>query len=91
MFKLPNSLKSWGTRQFESIFKQELSMLEPQDFGLEKDISYSGFFVENSLNFSVLTSTKDKNKITVTLGVYYQEYMTTCPCSGDETEIFNGY
>ena len=91
MFKLQDPVNHWGTDQFESSLKEDLGRRELSDFKLENDISYTGFFVENSLSFSILSSKIRAKQIEVLLGIYFQEYMTTCPCSGDETELSNGY
>ena len=91
MFSLINTAKAWQTALFESTLKTELSKLQAEDLSLQQETRYSGMFVPNSLEISLLSCNEQQQQLNIKVGIFFQEYMTTCPCSGEETEIYPGY
>jgi len=91
MFDLKASVENFPSESFPETLIKELSGLNIGTFTLDKFSSHTGYIDENSLEFSLLSLSSDDKLIYVNLGIYFQEYTTTCPCSGEQPMQAPGY
>ncbi|NNJ91943.1 MAG: hypothetical protein HKP55_09725 [Gammaproteobacteria bacterium] len=91
MKKLPALLKLWNTPEFETELLQALKQLEVDQLPLKQAASFSGLFVQDSLQFSLLNQHESDQVLMLKLSVFYQEISNLCPCSGDEPETSEGH
>ena len=91
MKKMPSLLQSWDTPDFEQQLLQALKQLEPYHLPLKQVAQFSGLFVQDSLQFSLLGKREDDQQLILKLSVFYQEISTMCPCSGQESEKIEGH
>jgi hypothetical protein len=91
MKKLPALLKFWNTPDFEAELQQALMQLESNDLPLTQVASHSGHFVQDTLQFSILSKQETDEQLILKFGVFYQEISNLCPCSGDEPETMEGH
>jgi hypothetical protein len=91
MKKLPELLKYWNTPDFEPKLFQALKQLEPYHLPLKQVARFSGLFVQDTLQFSILAKQETQQQLKLKLGVFYQEISTMCPCSGQEPEKMEGH
>lgn len=91
MKKLPDLIKAWKTDHFDNDLMLALSNLEPYHLPLKQVAHFSGVFEDNSLEFSILKKHETDSDLHITVGIFYQEISSLCPCSGEEPEKVNGH
>jgi hypothetical protein len=91
MNKLPDLIKAWKTEHFDNDLLQALSKLPSSLLPLKQVARFSGVFEDNNLEFSILKKRETATNLQITLGVFYQELSSLCPCSGEEPEKVDGH
>ncbi len=91
MKKLRALLEAWNTPDFEQELQQALKQLEPYHLPLKQVARFSGLFVQDTLQFSILSKKETTDYLILKLSIFYQEISTMCPCSGQEPEKMEGH
>ncbi len=91
MKKIPSLLDFWGTPEFEQQLLEALKQLEPYHLPLKQVARFSGLFVQDTLQFSILRKNETDQNLLLKLSVFFQEISTMCPCSGQEPEKIEGH
>ena len=91
MKKLPALLDLWNTPDFEKELQRALQQLGPDHLPLKKVANFSGLFVQDTLQFSLLKKQESDQSLILKLSIFYQEISNLCPCSGEEAETAEGH
>ena len=84
-------LDFWNTPEFETELQLALKQLDVDHLPLKQIASFSGVFVQDTLQFSLLNKQESEQYLELKLSVFYQEISNQCPCSGDEPETEEGH
>ena len=77
---LPEIVDNWKKENFKAIAKQALLNIKQKDLPLNKATENGGFVVENKLNFSIQSSSKNKQQIILKCFVFFYELVIGCGC-----------
>ena len=91
MIKLKKCLSLYPQESFKNVLLEEILADNIYNYLLKNEIQFTGVFNKDSLKVNLLSHDQDDQNITLNVNIFYQEVMTTCPCSGEEPELFNGY
>jgi hypothetical protein len=91
MKKLPDLIKAWKTEHFDNDLLQALSKLPSSLLPLKQVARFSGVFEDSSLEFSILKKHETDSNLQITVGIFYRELSSLCPCSGEEPEKVDGH
>ena len=87
MLKLTDSLRSWGTPDFNDVIKQEIQQLDAMRLPLQQGMSQGNYTSGKDITVLVLNVTDDVGYIHVKSGVFYTGMITGCSCADDPTPI----
>ena len=87
MFNLPQSLKAWNSKNFNSTLNQEVRDLDSTLLPLQQGLQYSSYVIADRLAVMVLNTQQDALCITVKAGLAYNGIIAGCSCSDDPTPI----
>ena len=82
IFRLPDSLRAFGTPDFESVLKRELTQ-HASALPLQQSLVHSNYVVDGSISVMVHRVFATDGVITVKVGVFYQGVLSGCSCAGD--------
>lgn len=89
------TLNSFNQGNFQHCLQDELkyllndALLSEDKLLLKTEMQYTGMLKPDGFSFSLMSTSENCDSITIRLGVYFEEMMTTCPCSGEEAEYAN--
>lgn len=75
---------------FETWLYARLGEDSEQLLALRLEASHSGVFAEEK-QFSLLQVHDEGPALSVRLGIFFREYETGCPCSGEQPVLIEGY
>ena len=75
---------------FTAWLQHRLSTVQESELGLGDETRCSGLFGEDK-QFSLLSVEAEDTLLVVKLGIFFQEYETGCPCSGEQPVLIDGY
>ena len=90
MIKLLNSLKHWGSEDFNKILKQELEALDDGILPLEQAICQGGKADGSNISALINSATENDTSIQINVGVFFDEIIAGCNC-GDDPMAENTY
>ena len=82
IFRLPDSLRAFGTPDFESVLKQELAQ-HASALPLQQSLVHSNYVVDGSISVMVHRVSATDETITVKVGIFYQGVLGGCSCADD--------
>ncbi|HLP97258.1 MAG TPA: hypothetical protein VK149_02315 [Sideroxyarcus sp.] len=83
-FRLPASLRAFGTADFESTLQQELAQ-HASALPLQQGLTQSNQVVDGPISVLVRSVSATDGGITVKVGIFYQGVLGGCSCAGDPT------
>lgn len=87
MIKLEKSLRAWGTPEFETALKQEVSQLGADHLPLQQGLSTGNYVSDAPITVLIYRVAEIDNVIRVTAGIIYQGIIGGCSCTDDPTPI----
>lgn len=85
MIRLDNSLRAWGTPDFEAVLKREVAQFGAGQLPLQQGLSSSSSVAGTPITVVVHSVTDLENKIRVKAGIFYEGLVGGCSCAGDPT------
>ena len=87
MIKLKNTLASWNTADFSTIFKLEAGQLSIQDLPLQQALLTGSYAIKDNLQIMINATLEEKHHIIVNTGIFYSSIIAGCNCSDDPTPV----
>mgnify|MGYP000908533633 CR=1 FL=1 len=85
------SFSIWLNSQKPEDLLHALRQIPVSELPLKELAQYSGVFDQQSLKFSVLTTTFKHDQASARLSLFYQEFSNPCACSGDDAETIQSF
>lgn len=90
MPRLPESLQTYNTEQFNPTLKHELKSIDSGLFPLHLGTTQGGIVDDSQIAFSIINSRADAETIRAKVGVFFNEVIGGCSC-GDDPLSENAY
>jgi hypothetical protein len=87
MIRLTNTLRAWGTPDFESALKRELEQADALQLPLQLGLSASSHVVDGHFSVMIIRVAEDRGSIRVKAGIFYSGIVAGCSCADDPTPI----
>ncbi len=83
MIRLPESIRSWGSPQFEAAFKVEVAELDSSVLPLQQGLALSDRVSDSELSVVMLDSFEEAGRIRVKTGIFYSGILAGSCCADD--------
>jgi hypothetical protein len=87
MIHLSRTLAAWNALDFEVVFKDEVSQLEPDSLPLQAGLSRSSYVADDPLRLMLLDRSTNTDINTVKAGVFYSGIDAGSCCADDPSTI----
>ncbi len=87
MIRLPQSLQSWGTPEFQGVLKRELEQLGSEQLPLQHGLSSSSYALDDKLNIIIHGVAEEAACLRVKAGIFYSGIIAGCSCADDPTPV----
>jgi len=87
MVQLSNTLKAWGTENFEAIAKIEIEQLGVKQLPLQQALSNSSYALDTNLKAIIINVSEKENSICVKASIFYSGIIYGCNCADDPTPV----
>lgn len=85
MIRLTQSLKAWGTPNFEGVLKSELEKINADLLPLQQGLSGTNHVTDSPHTATIMNVADDDNIIRVKAGIFYCGMIIGCSCADDPT------
>lgn len=85
MIRLDKALRAWGTPEFATIFKQEITQLGAGQLPLQQGLSTGNYVADEPVTVAINSIVELENVIRVNAGVFYKGIIGGCSCADDPT------
>jgi hypothetical protein len=85
MLKFELSLNAWGTPDFKTVLKQEISQLDHALLPLQQGLTVGNYISDAPITVVINSTTQGDGKIQVKAGIFYQGIIGGCSCTDDPT------
>lgn len=87
MIRLINSLKAWGTSDFEGILKAEVEQIDADLLPLQQGLATTSHVAASPHKAMIINVADEKDTIRVKAGIFYSGMIIGCSCADDPTPI----
>jgi hypothetical protein len=87
MLKLTDSLKAWGTSDFEIALKEEIQKLDHSILPLQEGLLQSSHVSDAKISVVILKVSEAPDSICVKTGIFYAGIIAGSCCADDPTPI----
>lgn len=87
MITLTDSLKAWGTAEFNQRFKAEVEHLPPDQLPLQAGLLHTSYVSSEPFSVMVLAASDEPDTIHVKAGAFYSGIIAGCSCVDDPTPM----
>lgn len=87
MIKLDNSLKAWGTPDFDISLKEEISKIDPALLPLQEGLSQTSYVTDADISVLILNVTETEDDILAKTGIQYAGINAGSCCADDPTPV----
>ena len=87
MISLEKSLRAFGTPEFASVLKLELSQLAIHQLPLQEGLSVGSYVVDGPVTVVNISAVDMNGVIRVQAGIFYQGVIAGCSCADDPTPV----
>lgn len=85
MIKLYQSLRAWGSPEFEDSLKHELAQFGAGQLPLQQALSAGNYVADTPITTTIIRTTEMPKVIRVRVGVFFQSVIGGCSCTDDPT------
>lgn len=85
--RLENSLRAWGTADFKTVLKHEISQLGAEHLPLQQGLSTGNYVSDAPITVSIHSVEEMEKVIRVHAGIFYQGIIGGCSCTDDPTPL----
>ncbi len=83
MIRLTQTIKAFGSENFNKIAKEEIQNIDPMLLPLQQGLSLSSYVGNAAISVVILKVTNENNSIQIKTGVFYSGIIAGCSCSDD--------
>ena len=87
MIRLPKTINSWDTPQFNDIFKSEIEMLGPYQLPLQQGLTQGSSVGASKFSVMFISETEEVDARYVKAGIFYKSVIAGCNCADDPTPV----
>ena len=87
MIKLPKTLASWETPDFESVLKDEIQKIDVGLLPLQDGLSQSSYVSDADISVVILNVTETSSLIRAKTGIFYAGIIAGSCCADDPTPV----
>lgn len=87
MIQFTNTLKAWGTENFNATLKNEIEQLKADCLPLQQGLTIGNYALDNKVQALVLQVADDPQCIHAKVGIFYTSIISGCSCADDPTPI----
>ena len=87
MLRLHNTIKTWGTAEFNDVLKKEIEQLNADHLPLQQGLTRSNYAMDNKVKAMILNVTDDNQFINAKIGIFYSGIIAGCNCADDPTPV----
>jgi len=85
MIQLDKALSAWGTTDFKTILKQEITHLGSSHLPLQQGLSTGNYVADDPITVLINSVAETENVIRVKAGIFYHGVIGGCSCTDDPT------
>ncbi len=83
MIRLTQTIKAFGSENFNKIAKEEIQNIDPMLLPLQQGLSLSSYVGNAAISVVILKVTNENNSIQIKTGGFYSGIIAGCSCSDD--------
>lgn len=87
MILLNQSINAWGSADFATVFKAEVSQIPHASLPLQQGLAQSSYVSDESFSAVILNSSADDININIKAGIFYTGIIAGCSCADDPTPL----
>jgi hypothetical protein len=87
MIHLHQTLKAWGTDDFELFLRQELEGLNAGDLPLQEGLERGSSVADEGFRVMLIAAEDAGDRLCATVGVFYTGIIAGCSCADDPTPV----
>jgi len=87
MIRLEQSLRAWGTPEFEGVFKQELAQVGNHVLPLQQALSVGSHVTDTQPTVMVIGVTETETTLRIHTGIFFISIIAGCSCADDPTPM----
>ena len=83
MIRLDETISAWQTKDFEEVFKREVTQLGIEQLPLQQALSQGSYASDKDLKVLVINTVGRQECIQVKAGIFYTGILPGCACTDD--------
>ena len=87
MIRLPKTINSWSTPQFNDIFKGEVEMLGAHQLPLQQGLTQGSSIGISKFSVMFIGDSEEADCLNVKAGIFYKSVIAGCNCADDPSPI----
>ena len=87
MIRLPKTINSWGTPQFNDIFKNEVELLGAHQLPLQQGLTQGSSVGASKFSVMFISDDEEVDTLSVKAGIFYKSVIAGCNCADDPTPV----
>ena len=87
MIRLTESLRAWGTPDFETVLKHEIEQLDAGQLPLQAGLARSSHVHDAPFSVMIIGVSEDATHLRVRAGIFYSGIIAGCNCADDPTPV----
>ncbi len=85
MIRFDQALRAWGSLDFETVLKREISQLGPAQLPLQQGLSTGNYVTDDPITVVINRVAETENVLRVRAGIFYGGVISGCSCEDDPT------
>jgi len=87
MIRLEQSLRAWGTPEFERVFKHELAQVGNHVLPLQQALSVGSHVTDTPPTVMVIGVIETETMLRIHAGIFFTSIIAGCSCADDPTPV----
>lgn len=87
MISLHNTLRAFGTAEFNTVLKSDIEQLKAEHLPLQQGLTVGNYALDNKIQAMILHVSDDEEYIHAKIGIFYTSIIGGCSCADDPTPV----
>ena len=87
VIRLPESVKAWGSVEFDKVLKGEIERLDPALLPLQQGLTFTSQALDGEFSVMVISAAGQPGFIHARVGIFYKGILGGCSCADDPTPV----
>jgi hypothetical protein len=87
VIRLPESVKAWGSPDFNEVLKDEIEHLDPALLPLQQGLTFTSQALDGEFSVMVISAAGQPGFIHARVGIFYEGILGGCNCADDPTPV----